>query len=145
MQKETWIVVANKEKARIFEVEKFGSLKEIHTLIHPQSGLKADELYSDNMGCTTEAFRMGQHMMEPATTYKVKEAIIFARQISKYLDAEKKTGRFTRMFLMAEPSFLGVLRNELSAGVTKCVEAEVSKDLTKFTAGEIWTHMPVVN
>jgi protein required for attachment to host cells len=143
MNKETWVVVCNKEKARIFEVEKFGSLKEIYTLVHPQSGMKADKLMSDGLGQSTDMYMMGHNTMEPQTPLKLKEAMQFARQIAKYLVTQKNDSRFTRMFLMAEPGFLGLLREELDPNVTKCVEGEIPKDLTRLDGKQIWEHMPI--
>lgn len=141
MHKETWVVVCNKEKARIFEVEKFGLLKEIHTLVHLQSGMKADKLQSDDLGQSSEMFSMGHNTMEPHTPLKLKEAMLFAKEVAKYLGTSKNDFRFKRMFLYAEPSFLGLLREELDPNVIKCVEEEHPKDLTKLDAKQIWDHM----
>ena len=143
MHKETWVVVCNKEQARIFEVEKFGSLKEIYTLVHPQSGMKAEMLTRDGLGQTSEMYNKGHNTMEPATPLKLKEAMHFAKEVARYLTSEKNNQRFKRMFIMAESSFLGLLREELDKNVVKCVEAEIPKDLTKFDAKEIWGYMPI--
>lgn len=144
MHKETWVVVCNKEKARIFEVEKFGNLREIHTMVHPQSAMKAEMLTRDGLGRASEGFGMGGHStMGPATPLKLKEAMHFAKEVAKYLESQKNGMRFTRMFIMAEPSFLGILRDELNRNVVKCVEGEIAKDLTKLDAKAIWEHMPI--
>lgn len=143
MDKETWVVVCNKEIARIFEVEKFGSLKEIHTLVHPQSGMKAEMLTRDGLGQTTEMVQKGHNTMEPQTPLKLKEAMHFARDVAKYLITKKNDSGFKRMFLMAEPGFLGLLREELDQNVVKCIEEEIPKDLTKFEAKQIWEYMPI--
>jgi len=143
MHKETWVVVCNKEKARIFEVEKFGFLKEIHTLVHPQSGMRAGMLESDDLGQTSEMYNKGHNTMEPQTPLKLKEAMHFAKEVAKYLISQKNESRFTRMFLMAEPSFLGLLREELDHNVVRCLEGEIPKDLTRLDAKQIWEYMPI--
>lgn len=145
MQKETWVVVANKETARIFEVEKFGSLKEIHTMVHPKSGLKVEDMTWDGLGVASDGFRTNHNSMEPATSPKMKEAQSFAKQIAKFLELKCNQSKFNRMFLMAEPSFLGVLRRNLNSNTLRCLEGEVSKDLTKQDLKGIWNHMPVVS
>ncbi|CRX39424.1 host attachment protein [Estrella lausannensis] len=143
MHKETWVVVCNKEKARIFEVEKFGNLREIYTMVHPQSAMKAEMLTRDGLGRTNEMFRSGHSTMDPTTPLKLKEAMNFAKEVAKYLESQKNGMRYTRMFIMAEPSFLGILRDELNHNVVKCVEGEIPKDLTKLDAKAIWEHMPI--
>ena len=46
MLKKTWLVVANSNCARIFEIEKDLKLKELETLIHPESKLRDSDLVS---------------------------------------------------------------------------------------------------
>jgi protein required for attachment to host cells len=145
MDKNTWVLVANGKKARIFEVEKFGKLKEISSLVHPRSTLTNEELTRDSLGRKKDFFRKTPSTYEPNTMPKEKEEHTFAKEVAGYMDKSKNTNQFLRLFLMADPHFLGLLRKSLGKNTLSAIEGEVSKDLTELPPDEIWTHMPVVN
>lgn len=138
MKEQSWVAVANSSNARIYKIISPTVLEEIITLEHPESRLYNRDLSSDKPGRDFESTRSGtRHSLEPQHTPKEVEFIVFAREISHFLTEQKNKNAFSHLYLIANPSMLGLLRKELGDSVSKTVVKEVSKDLTHSSAEEI--------
>lgn len=144
MKKETWVIVANSSHARIFKAAEERSLEELEALIHPESRLHTGDLISDNQGEAHESVGKGRHPMEPETQPKKQEAIIFAKQVLNHLESARNNGTFERFYIAASPSFLGLLRQELSSPLLGLLAGEVDKDITHMSAADIREYFPYV-
>jgi protein required for attachment to host cells len=65
------------------------------------------------------------------------EAEVFAKQIDRFLDKARMEHRYDRLFVLAAPKFLGLLRKNLNKEVGKLVRDEIDKDLSWLDAKEI--------
>jgi protein required for attachment to host cells len=65
------------------------------------------------------------------------EAAKFCKEIGRYLDQARMQHRYNRLYLMAPPRFLGMIRKELGKEVGKLVVEELDKDVSWFNAREI--------
>jgi protein required for attachment to host cells len=65
------------------------------------------------------------------------ETELFAKQIDRFLDQARIKKRYDRLFVLAPPKFLGLLRRNLDKEVEKLVRDEIDKDLSWFDAREI--------
>ncbi len=142
MEKAIWIITANSAYAKIYRLEKNRSLVELQVLEHPESRLHDSELVSSRPGKASE--RKGavtRHSMEPASSPQHLEFEIFARELGRYLDAERKKGSFSQLYLMAGPSFLGMLRREMDTHTAALVVGEVNKDATEMDHEQIKGHL----
>ncbi len=138
----TWIVVANNSLARIFTAENESSpINEIETLTHLEGRLHDREMTSDLPGKIKGEGAVG-HAFEQPTDPKKHEADQFAHLVAKHLEAAHNEHRFEQLLLVAEPSFLGLLRNHLSAQIKKLICFELDSNITTLTAAEIRTHLP---
>lgn len=142
MKANSWVVVANQDKARIFHVEKVGVLKELEGLVQPEGTLKAQDLTSDRNGRGFDSIGAGRHAKEPKTTPKEKEAHQFAKKLSQHLHSCKSNGDYENLYLMCDPKFLGMLRQELDPKVSACVAAEIQKDMLHMKPDAIWGLLP---
>ncbi len=142
MKKQSWIVVANSTIARVFKLEKL-KLTELECLIHPESRLKQQDLVSDKAGRTNESMFPSRSAMEQENSPKKVEAILFAKQIAEHLDLARTRGQIEKIFLAATPSFLGLLRQEMTNLTVKLVEAEVDKDITHLKPDDIKNYFPI--
>jgi protein required for attachment to host cells len=133
-------MVANSSIARFFEVEKSGSLKEIDTLVHPESRLHARDLVSDKTGRSFESSTVARHAIEPKTNPKEVEEDKFARQITNHLNTAHQDGKFKHLCIAASPHFLGLLRQSLSPSTTQSLSAEIDKDITHMPPLDIKKH-----
>lgn len=138
---ETWVVVADRSQARILTKDQDApNLREVATLIHPESSMKQSDCVSDHQGRgignggVSVAF-------EPKTDWEHKNAATFAKQVADHLEAGRNSLQFSRLILIAAPAFLGALRPTLSAPLTAMVELEVSKDYTDCSLEEIDEHL----
>lgn len=139
----TWIMVANSTNARIFEANDQSELKEIETLSHPDGRLHNRDLVTDKPGRTYESASPTRHSEEPRVMPKTLEFEHFADSLLKHLTLAHRNGKFDKLYISANPSFLGILRQKIGKNeLAKAVAGEFNVDLTQLNAGEIRKHMP---
>ena len=135
--KPIYVVVADNVHARIFTVKTLSSpLEEIETLTHLEGRLHDREMTSDFPGKIKGNGKMG-HAFEQRTDPKQNESDKFARQIANYLEDAHNTNKFNQLLLIAEPSFLGLLRKNFSEPIRKLVALELDKNITTHSIGDI--------
>ena len=133
----TWIVVANSSHARIFRLVKFPKIEEITSMDHPESRWHNQDLEGRKPGRNFQSGGTTRHAYQPETEPKAVEIEKFARTLSTYIDAAYEKGEFSRLYVMASPSFLGLLRQHIHAKAQKAIVDEVAKDMTERTISEI--------
>jgi anti-anti-sigma factor len=139
----TWIVVADRAIARIFE-QCGGSdaeLRAVTTLRHPESRERMSDVVSDGQGSFRGGGIAGSESGEPTQDYEHRMSAAFAREVATYLDGARQRGSFSRLILIAAPMFLGSLRDSLSSPVRKLVERELAKDYTHLDGAEVVAHL----
>jgi protein required for attachment to host cells len=144
MMKTTWILVANNANARIFTAETPSSpLTELEGFNHSESRLHDSELTTDLPGKIKNAGGTSAgHAFEQPTDPKKHEARVFAQELADYLETAHNEDKFRQLLLIADPSFLGLLRDELPDAVKLKVAFELDKNLVKSDAAEIREHLP---
>jgi len=140
----TWILVADNTRARIFSTDTPSSpLQEVDDLAHTEGRLHDREMTSDLPGKIKNAGGIGGHAFEQPTDPKKHEAENFAHRISHYLEEAYNANKFEQLLIIAEPSFLGLLRNQLPEQIKKRVCFELDKNITAHSAEDIRKHLPV--
>jgi protein required for attachment to host cells len=138
----TWILVADNTQARIFTAESPSSaLEEIEGLAHTEGRLHDREITTDLPGRIKSADG-SRHALEQATDPKKHEADNFAHSIAKFLEDAYNDNQYTQLLIIAEPSFLGLLRLCLPEQVKKHVCFELDKNITTQSAADIRKHLP---
>ncbi|HEX7080032.1 MAG TPA: host attachment protein [Gammaproteobacteria bacterium] len=133
-----WIAVADKTRCRIFEQSsRHGPLQEIADLVAPATRLKNQDINADRPGQAFDSVGHGRHAMSSSVEPVEQEAIRFAKEIGETLDAARKRKRFDRLYLVAEPRFLGYLRQAFGRPLQESIAAEIDKDWTAQTSNEI--------
>lgn len=139
----TWVLVADSSRARIFRAEgPEAKLIEVEDMAHPEGHLHEVDLTSDLPGRTFDRFGQGRHAMEEDTPPKRYEANLFAKRIAHRLENGRTNHEFGRLVLVAEPRFLGILRDNLSAECIKLTSLQVDKNLAQLDPGEIRNRLP---
>lgn len=133
----TWIIVANSSEGRIFKLVKFPQIEEIAGFIHPESHLHNQDLISSKPGRTFQSTNTNRSAYEPKTSPKELEIEKFAKILSEHLSQSHQKGLFHRLYIFAEASFLGLLRQHLDDKTKHTIIAETPKDLTKHKIGDI--------
>lgn len=140
--KSTWILVADNVHARIFTIDTPSSeLEELEGLTHTEGRLHDREITADLPGRIKSADGSG-HALEQPTDPKQHEADNFAHGIAQHLEAAHNKNKFEQLLIIAEPSFLGLLRNCLSEHTKKLVCFELDKNITTQSAADIRKHLP---
>ena len=133
-----WILAADSTEARLFTREKkFSPLVERQDWLHSESRLPGRDLENDRQGKAFSSHGYGQSDYEKHTEPKKREAQDFARELAKHLDTARSNGDFKSLSIVADPSFLGLLRDSLDSNTRELIDREVSKSLTRRSAETI--------
>lgn len=126
----TWVVVADNCQAKIFRLLKFPKLEEMTHLKHPESRLHNQDIISSKPGRGFQSVGNSRSAYQQETEPKQVEAIKFASEIAHFLYTASNKGEFNQLYIIAEPSFLGLLRQHINPHIQKIIIAEVPKELT---------------
>jgi len=138
-----WIVIADEAKARILSTSKSTEpLVEVQSLSSAEAHDKEQDLVSDKPGRGSNSSGQGKHAMNEKNTHKEQYAIRFAKQLSDLLEKNQQSKAYMKLIIVAAPRFLGLLRKELSKGVSELVSLEIDKDLTMMEPQAIREHLP---
>lgn len=143
-----WVVAADNVHARLFQAENVtGPLREARDMLNPESRLKERELVTDAKG-RTYGERGGDSIgdarrqkFEPPSE-KEHQARLFAREVVDEIEKLRERGELERLHVVAEPSFLGRMREFYPAPLHKCVSTEVSRNVTSQPAEDIRELLP---
>lgn len=138
-----WILVADAASARVFEAATASAtLHEVLQAGHPDSRDRGRDILSDRPGRGHGPAGSGRHGMEPTTDPLEVEAERFAAELAALLRTHRIGGAYQRLYLVAPPHFLGLLRKALDDDTRGLVVADLNKDLARLKAHEIRTHLP---
>lgn len=136
----TWILVAHRSGARLFENRGPGKGMELRqNFDNPAGKLKNHALDSDKTDARNNRHGYG-HDQEP--TLHIAEQ--FAKQLCAHLDQARKQQRYDKLVLVAEPRFLGLLRATLPPTTAALVTATLNKDLCGIDARDLPRHVETV-
>ena len=139
----TWVVAADSSRARIFESANHnGPLVEIDDLLHPEARLHESQMASDEPGSSFDSQGQGRHGMGSQVQPKQQEALRFAKQVCEALHAGRAARRFEKLYLVAAPAFLGMLRERLDSTTRALVAGEVDKNIAGRSPQDIRSHLP---
>ena len=137
-----WVVVAESSRARIYVTDRSCKvLTEIEGFVHTKSRQHAHDITADLPGRNIGGDG-SHHALEAETGIKEEEAILFAQQIDRHLQAGSSNHDFNKLVLIAAPAFLGLLRKHLDPQVAKLVVYDLDKNLVHCDSGEIRTYLP---
>ena len=137
------VVVADGSKARMLLAESGQSpLVDDRDFIHPESRLREQDLVSDGTGSESDAGGHGKHSMGHEKTAHEKEMKNFADELCVEIDRLRQGSDLRRIYLVAAPKFLGLLRAAMSKQCSSLVEGEISKDLVSHSIEDIRSHLP---
>lgn len=138
----TWVVVADGTRARLFTRHRNRKLEEFDTLLSPEHRLHEGDLVTDRDGRAFDSGGAGRHAMGNKNTAKDHEMGIFAKRLAARLEEGRHAGELERLVLIAPPRFLGQLRNNLSEHSAGLVALTIDKELTTLSADKLEAHVP---
>lgn len=121
----TWVLVANRTGARIFDRD--GSrLTLVRSLQHPSGRERDQDIEAESPQRTFDKHARGRtHQASPHE----HSAEAFAKELAAELGRGRMEHGVEHLVLVAEPHFLGLLRQELDQPTARLVAASVPKDL----------------
>lgn len=139
-----WVVVADATRARFFSADKpVSPLNEIQTLTNPTARLHNGELTSDRPGRDRNSpTNSGSHDMGHMNDAKQEEALRFAGQVCETLDSARSSGQFKKLYVIAAPGFLGLLRKGFSTSIRHLIISEIDKNITTQSSTDIRKQLP---
>lgn len=143
----TWVVSANAGRARFFSQTGWTEpLHELNELTNNAVRLRTADTESDALGQmgAPKGHHRGSNSTssqgsdyEPEQTPAEHQTEVFARSVAAALLKAHQEGRYKRLFLVASPEFLGVLRRVMNANLQSAIVAEINKDYTQLSAGDL--------
>ena len=144
MKDASWLLVANGSTANLYRVEKKTKLVRIESFEHPESRLHNQDLVSDKPGRDFESVGNARHAYTPHISPKGQEVIDFARQLVAHLEEGRINESFDRLYLVASPNMLGIMRQHLTPPTLKLIQGEADKDLTQVPHDRLIEQLPFV-
>lgn len=138
----TWVVVADGTRARLFNRHRNRKLEEFDVLLSPEHRLHEGDLVSDRDGRAFDSAGSGRHAMGNKNATKDHEMVNFAKRLATRLEEGRTTGDLERLVLVAPPRFLGQLRAHMSGRATDLVALTIDKELTTLTSDKLEGHLP---
>ena len=138
-----WVIVADNSRARFFTANKpAGPLTETQDLANPEARLHEGDLVSDKTGRDRNPSSGTAHGVGADASHKQQGADRFALAICDELDAARAAGTFHKLYILAAPAFLGLLRRHQSAALKQCIAAELDKNLAAHDLATIRKYLP---
>jgi protein required for attachment to host cells len=137
-----WVLAADNSRARFFTADKArSSLTEIQDLVDPQARLHEGDLVTDRDGSDRRA-GTPSHGVSSDSSAKDGAAERFAQQVCASLENARVGGAFNKLYIVAAPAFLGLLRKHQSASLRALIAAEIDKNLAAQDGAAIRGHLP---
>ncbi|HVW64257.1 MAG TPA: host attachment protein [Nitrosospira sp.] len=139
----TWILIADSSRARIFEKkENEKHLQEIDDFVNAAGRADDSELGTDERGrFYGRGERYQGHTAEPAVSAVEHEDEMFSHTLANYLDDARNARRYSRLYLVAGPKFLGMLHGNLKKEVRELVAGELAKDISIMDVREVENYL----
>ena len=138
----TWIMIAHRSGARLFENKgRRKQVKLVADIPHPEGRLKNQDIDADKQGRSFDRFGAGRHAMSQEVEPKKQIAERFAKELAELLDQGRNQHHYTKLVLVAEPNFLGILRGALSDPTASKVTASLDKDLADVPERDLMQHL----
>jgi protein required for attachment to host cells len=141
MKGRSWVIVANKEKAKIYRVVKVGQFEEVASFVHPDGIKKGTDYYSERPSRAFDRMGVGRHAMEPETSLDEKRCATFAHILGDFLQASALRGDFDSLYVASEAKFLGYIRKLWPKQLVEKIDESFVKDIVSESPQSVWEHL----
>ena len=138
------VVVADSSRARILRADdRRGPLQEVKDLVYPEARLREQELVADGVG-TGGGNGSGSHSMGHEKDAHQRQAELFSRELCQEIGQSSDDKDVHKIYLVAAPRFLGLMRSSLNKNCSNKVVGELDKNLVAHSIADIRDHLPKV-
>ncbi len=137
------VIVADASRARIFSAaDKAAPLTEVNDLVNTASRLRDQDLVADGHGSGVDSTGHGKHTMGHEKDAHKHQASEFSRKLVDEIERERGSGALLRIYIVAPPAFLGLIRSDLTKASSELVQDTINKDLVQHSIDDIRSHLP---
>lgn len=137
------VLAADSVRARLFSTDhEQGPLEEILALSNPEARLHEGDLVEDTAGRRGTRPTQAKHSAFGGESAKRHRAEEFAGRLCKHLARQLAGAGERRLYIVAEPEFLGLLRQRMDRSVERSIVAEIPRSLTTKPPEEIRAVLP---
>lgn len=136
-QTKTWILIANKENARI--VENDGPGKGVYQPPNKTHSALTSEGFRDKLGRAFQSNDSGRSGLEPHKGHSPSSNLFAVELITGLVEA-KRAKEFDRLIICAPPNMLGDVRGLMPDDLQSLIIAELPKDLTHIATDKLSKH-----
>jgi len=137
------IVVADQAEAIFYDTPSLQAQpREVAHISDPLAHQHDRDFSSDRPGRSYESVGGQRHAIEREDDPRQREAVRFAKRISRRLDEARRKGEYDELIVVAGPPFLGLMRKEMSRPTRERVVHEVRKDLVHSPVESLRRHLP---
>ena len=137
------IVVADQAEAIFYDTPSLQAQpREVAHLSDPLAHQHDRDFSSDRPGRSYESVGGQRHAIEREDDPRQREAVKFAKRISRRLDEARRKGEYDELIVVAGPPFLGLMRKEMSRPTRERVVHEIRKDLVHSPVESLRRHLP---
>lgn len=141
------VLAADSSRARLFKAEHKPEqdgehMQELLSLHNAEARAHEHDLTADRAGRRGNAPMSGGHSKHGGGSMKDHRAEDFAKKVCDRLGRAVSDTRADGIYIVAEPGFLGLLRNRMDSFVRKQVRGEVSRSVTAASPDDIRAQLP---
>ncbi len=134
------VAVCDSARARYFHVDKpNGDLRELDGQTHQKARLKSGDINTDHNG---HGLRQGGGFSFGNGDASKHEALVFAREVAEQLNREAIGRTMDKLYILAPPEFLGLLRAELHSETQAMLASTEAVNVVKEGVDRIRRHLP---
>lgn len=137
------VVAADSARARLFQArEPAAPLQEVAGLVNPEARLHEGDLVEDSAarrGTRPTQAKRSAHGGESARDHRAED---FAAAICEHAARELRERRADRLYLVADPEFLGLLRKRMDTSLSRRVAGTVAKSIAGKPPSDIRAALP---
>lgn len=134
--KVNWVVVADKSKARIYEVkkdnQKFSPIEVINNEFDPTALQNGHQ-----PGSVSRSSGYGKKMLIAENSFQEKKIRDYIDSICQYIQKGRTENRFDKLILTADADLLGHVRESLDKNSQKSIFVSMDKDYAHFNDREV--------
>ena len=137
------VLVCNHSRARLFQANTLAFINELSDQVNPAARLREQDLATDRPGAYRGGGPEGQaHVESHRASQHDKASEKFARDLAATLDQAIDSHGLEKLYVIAEPRMLGLLRHALSDKAKGLVTEELAKDIVAHTTMQIRDVLP---
>ena len=134
------VVAADSARARVFRADSpTAPLREVAALVNPAARMHEHDLVEDSAGRRGTRPTQAKRSKFGGETAKRHRAEEFAAEVCA---TARRRVRGARLYLVAEPEFLGLLRKRMDRALARHVAGSIAKSVTAQPVGRIRAALP---